>query len=122
MGDGSGDGTGDEWMTRGEESGDKVREVGIQHACSGVLSDCNTFKSWLEFSTAFITEFCQKNEVQVAQTSLESLEYFQGHQNVKEYVNEFCDLVQCVNYFKGPILYSSFDVDLIHRFRTTLLA
>ena len=37
------------------------------------------FESWLEFSTAFVTDFCPKNEVQAARTILESSEYFQGH-------------------------------------------
>ena len=39
----------DKWVTRGEESGDKVREVGtwcaaywVWHTCGGVLSDCNS--------------------------------------------------------------------------------
>lgn len=59
------------------------------------------FESWLEFSTAFVTEFCPKNEVQVARTILESSEYFQGHRNVEEYVDEFRDLVQRANYFEA---------------------
>ena len=59
------------------------------------------YESWQEFSTIFITEFCPKNKVQVAQMILESLDYFQGSQNVKEYIDDFRDLVQCVNYIEG---------------------
>ena len=59
------------------------------------------YKSWKEFSTIFVTEFCPKNEVQVAWTILESLDYFQEFQNVEEYIDDFRNLVQCMNYVKG---------------------
>jgi hypothetical protein len=36
------------------------------------------YLSWLEFITEFISEFCLKNEVQTAQTNLETSTYFQG--------------------------------------------
>ena len=74
----------------------------IDHSlCIYCISGKLPFESWHEFSTTFVTKFCPKNEVQVAQMTLESLEYFQRHQNVKKYIDEFRDLVQCANYFEG---------------------
>ena len=42
LGDGMADGMADEWMMRGEELGDEVREAGIWRACGRVGSDHNS--------------------------------------------------------------------------------
>jgi hypothetical protein len=60
------------------------------------------YSLWQEFSTNFATEFCPKNETQMAQMTLETCGYFQGCRSVKEYVNDFRDLVQHTNYSEKP--------------------
>ena len=47
------------------------------------------YSTWLEFKSAFITEFCPKNETQMALAKLETPSYFQGHQTVDEYIDDF---------------------------------
>jgi hypothetical protein len=55
------------------------------------------YSSWAEF----IGEFCPKNEVQTARMNLKMVKYFQGLKTVNEYVDEFCEIVDCARYFKG---------------------
>jgi hypothetical protein len=60
-----------------------------------------SYGSWQEFVYKFITEFCPKNEVQMSRTELKTTKFFQGGQNVDEYINNFHKLVQWACYFEG---------------------
>ena len=55
----------------------------------------------MEFIAKFIADFCLKNEVQMLRTELETSRYFQGSQTVDEYVDDFCEVVDCACYFEG---------------------
>jgi len=57
--------------------------------------------TWAEFRLEFIRDFCPKNEVQTACTDLETSKYHQGSHSVDEYVNKFCELVDCAEYTEG---------------------
>jgi hypothetical protein len=46
-------------------------------------------------------EFCPKNEVQTTRTSLEMVKYFQRLKMVDEYIDEFCEMVNCTRDFRG---------------------
>jgi len=56
---------------------------------------------WAEFRLEFICNFCPKNEVQTAHMDLETSKYHQGSHSVDEYVDEFCELVDCTEYTEG---------------------
>jgi len=63
---------------------------------------------WAEFRLEFICDFCPKNEVQTARTDLETSKYHQCSHSVNEYVNEFCELVDCAEYTKGANIVLTF--------------
>jgi hypothetical protein len=60
-----------------------------------------SYQSWQEFVDKFIIDFCPKNKVQTLRTELETLRFFQGGQDVDEYVNDFHELIQHAQYFEG---------------------
>jgi len=56
---------------------------------------------WADFRLEFICNFCPKNEVQTACMDLETSKYHQGSCSVDEYIDEFCELVDCAEYTEG---------------------
>jgi hypothetical protein len=60
-----------------------------------------TYSSWPKFVMEFISEFCPKNEIQVAQTNLETPKYFQGSKTIDEYIDNFCEIINHMRYFEG---------------------
>jgi hypothetical protein len=60
----------------------------------------------------FIIDFCPKNEVQTSRTELETSRFFQGGQDVDEYVNDFCELIQHARYFEGAHIALTFQQGL----------
>ena len=59
------------------------------------------FTTWAEFRDAFKSEFCPKNETQMALAKLETPAYFQARRSVDDYVDEFCDLIDTAGYQEG---------------------
>lgn len=59
------------------------------------------FVDWDHFREVFISEFCPKNETQLALAKLESSEYFQGRKSVDDYVDDFKDLIAQAGYKEG---------------------
>jgi hypothetical protein len=58
----------------------------------------SAFTVWDEFRTAFIAEFCPKNEAQMAVAMLETDGYHQGRKTIDQYVDEFRELVDQAGY------------------------
>jgi hypothetical protein len=56
------------------------------------------FASWSDFREEFMLMFCPENEATTALMRLESNCYYQGKQNVEEYINEFKDLIDLSSY------------------------
>jgi hypothetical protein len=59
------------------------------------------YNMWCEFVQEFISKFCPKNEIQTAQTDLETSRYFQGSKTVDKYVDEFCEMIMRACYLEG---------------------
>jgi Retrotransposon gag protein/Zinc knuckle len=59
------------------------------------------FPTWTEFREAFVSEFCPKNETQLAVAKLETNGYYQGRKTVQEYLDEFRDLIDLSGYKDG---------------------
>jgi hypothetical protein len=56
------------------------------------------FTSWAKFTIKFTSMFCPKNEATTVLMWLESKQYFQGRQNIEEYIDEFKDLTNLSEY------------------------
>jgi len=61
--------------------------------CSEMQNNNVQYTTWSEFWKVFQEEFCPKNETQLALAKLETSTYYQGHQSMDEYINEFRDLL-----------------------------
>ena len=59
------------------------------------------YATWSDFRPAFVTEFCPKNEGQLALAKLETSAYHQGRRTVDEYIDDFRDLVDMAGYKEG---------------------
>jgi hypothetical protein len=59
------------------------------------------YNMWHEFVQEFISKFCPKNKIQMAQTDLKTLKYFQGSRTVDEYVDEFWEMIMWARYLEG---------------------
>jgi Retrotransposon gag protein/Zinc knuckle len=63
------------------------------------------YPTWDEFRTVFISEFCPKNETQMALAKLETSGYFQGKRSVDDYIDDFRELIDQAGYKEGlPIV------------------
>ncbi|GLB43461.1 putative retrotransposable element tf2 155 kda protein type 1-like [Lyophyllum shimeji] len=67
------------------------------------------FRSYAEFRTQFIAEFCPRDEKRKAATTLETSAYYQGSRSVDEYIDEFMDLAEEAQFPDGA--------QLVFRFR-----
>ena len=59
------------------------------------------YKTWDEFRDAFVSEFCPKNETQLALAKLETTTYHQGKRSVDDYVDDFRELIEQAGYTEG---------------------
>src|SRR5262245_5390579 len=59
------------------------------------------YGTWDAFWTAFIMEFCPKNEAGLAIAKLEMDRFYQGKQLVDKYVDEFKKLIEQSGYDQG---------------------
>ena len=59
------------------------------------------YKMWEKFQDAFVSEFCLKNESQLALAKLETMTYHQGKQSVDNYVDDFQELIDQAGYMEG---------------------
>jgi Retrotransposon gag protein/Zinc knuckle len=59
------------------------------------------YPTWKDFRTAFISEFCPKNEVQLALAKLETVTYHQARRSVDDYVDDFRELIEQAGYTEG---------------------
>jgi hypothetical protein len=63
------------------------------------------YPTWDKFRTVFISEFCPKNETQMALAKLETSGYFQGKRSVDDYIDDFRELIDQAGYKEGlPIV------------------
>jgi hypothetical protein len=65
-----------------------------QEMRTGVMA----FADWMDFTSEFMSTFCQENEATSALMCLESDCYFQGQRNVEVYIDTFKDLVDMSSY------------------------
>ena len=59
------------------------------------------YSEWSEFRSTFISEFCPKNETQMALAKLETAAYFQNRQSVDKYIDKFHNLIDTAGYQEG---------------------
>jgi hypothetical protein len=59
------------------------------------------YPTWDDFRTAFVADFCPKNETQMALAKLETNRYVQGKRSVDDYIDEFRELVEQAGYKEG---------------------
>jgi hypothetical protein len=63
------------------------------------------YPTWDQFRTVFVSEFCPKNETQMALAKLETNGYFQGKRSVDDYIDDFRELIDQAGYKEGlPIV------------------
>jgi hypothetical protein len=63
------------------------------------------YPTWDEFREVFVSEFCPKNETQMALAKLETNGYFQGKRSVDDYIDDFRELIDQAGYKEGlPIV------------------
>jgi hypothetical protein len=102
---------------------DRVARFSNMVLCSGAKWKCPHFNDWSAFSKTFIDLFCPKNKQLMVLTKLEGTSWYQAKDSVDEYIDQFQELIDVVEYVDDKTIVIKFckGLDLTVQNKVTMI-